>query len=173
MKPSTALILVDLEQEWLTQGSDYYAKDLTKTIPKINQLIDDCRAKGYKIVFIRHVEEGSKDIFAEGMKRSEIIKELHRKPSDTVMTKYKISSFYKTILEKELKGIKKIIISGILTNLCVRSLAQDAYDREFEITIISDCCVAFDQKTHEFTLQDLKKTREEIEIMKIREFLEK
>lgn len=162
---NTALILVDLEYEWLTKESDYYAKDLAKTIPKINTLIDNCRKDGCKIIFIRHVEKGSKDIFASNTKRSEIIKEIHRKPADTVITKYNISPFYKTNLEKELRGIKKIIVAGILTNLCVRSTVADAYDRGFEIVVVSDCCVAFDKKTHEFTLEDLKKTREEIKII--------
>ena len=74
------------------------------------------------------------------------------------------------LFEKELKGIKEIVICGILTNLCVRSLAQEAYDRDFQITIIKDCCVAFDAETHEFTLKDLKATREEIEFLNLNEF---
>ena len=66
-----------------------------------------------------------------------------------------------------------MVISGILTNLCVRSLAQDAYDRDYKITIIKDCCQAFNQETHEFTLKDLKVTREEIEIVNSKEFIKK
>ncbi|PIR58958.1 MAG: hypothetical protein COU69_02780 [Candidatus Pacebacteria bacterium CG10_big_fil_rev_8_21_14_0_10_56_10] len=37
------------------------------------------------------------------------------------------------------------------SHLCVRSLVQDAYDRDFDIAVIKDCCVAFDQETHDFT----------------------
>ncbi len=171
MKNPSALILVDLENEWLVKESDYYAKDLIPTIKKINALIDVCRARGDKIIFIRHVEKDSKDIFADKTVRSKIIPALHRKPSDTVITKYQISPFYKTSLEKELKGITGIVVSGILTNLCVRSLVSDAYDRGFEITIVKDCCVALDKKTHEFTLKDLKATREEVAIVDLKKFL--
>jgi hypothetical protein len=38
--------------------------------------------------------------------------------------------------------------------------------------LINDCCVAFDKKTHEFTLEDLKHTREEIDILELEAFLE-
>ena len=62
-------------------------------------------------------------------------------------------------------------VGGILTNLCVRSLVSDAYDRGFAITIVEDCCTAFDETTHNFTLKDLKTTREEIEIVKLKEFI--
>ncbi|MFZ5341298.1 MAG: isochorismatase family protein [Patescibacteria group bacterium] len=58
-----------------------------------------------------------------------------------------------------------------MTNLCVRSLIQDAYDREFNISVIKDCCKSFDEETQEFTFNDLKTTREEIEFINLNEFL--
>jgi nicotinamidase-related amidase len=51
-------------------------------------------------------------------------------------------------------------------------LAQDAYDRDFEIIVIKDCCVALDKETQEFTFKDLKATREEIEFLNADEFVE-
>jgi nicotinamidase-related amidase len=168
---NAALILVDFENEWIDKNSDYYVGDIKEMLNRTNKLIDYCRKHKYKIIFTTHIEKDSKSEFAEGSKNVEIIKELHRQISDILITKNKISPFYKTDLEKELTGIKKIIICGILTNLCVRSLAQDAYDRDFEIIIIKDCCTAFDNETHEFTLKDLKSTREEINILKMDEFI--
>ena len=143
------LILVDLENQWSDKDSDYFVGDISEIIEKTNELIDFCRKENYKIIFIRHVE----------------------KDSDKVITKYKISSFYKTNLEKELEGIKEIVICGILTNLCVRSLIEEAYDREFNIIVIKDCCVAFNKETQEFTFKDLKSTREEIEFLNLIEFI--
>jgi len=168
---SKALILVDFENEWTDKSSDYFVGDVSDLIKKTNKLIDYCRKNGYKIIFTTHVEKDSDSAFAPNSKNVEIIKELHKQDSDVLITKNKISPFYKTNLEKELKGITEIVICGILTNLCVRSLAQDAYDRDFQITIIKDCCRAFDVETHEFTLKDLKATREEIEFLNLNEFI--
>ena len=169
---SKALILVDFENEWTDKSSDYFVGDISDVIKKTNKLIDFCRKNGYKIIFTTHVEKDSDSAFASNSKNVEIIKELHKQDSDVLITKNKTSPFYKTNLDKELKGIKEIVICGILTNLCVRSLAQDAYDREFQITIIKDCCRALDEETHEFTIKDLKATREEIEFLNLNEFIE-
>lgn len=167
-----ALILVDLENEWRDPKSEYYVGDLKDLIIQSNRLIDCARKQGYKIIFIQHIEKGSTTAFAEGSHNVELFQELNRKKDDVVVTKYTIGSFYKTSLEKELKGIQSIVVSGILTNLCVRSLVQDAYDREFDITVITDCCVAFDKKTHDFTLKDLKSTRPELIFSPLKDFIQ-
>lgn len=167
-----ALILVDYENEWITPDSDYYVGDISEVIKQTNDLLDFCRAQQYKIVFIRHIEKDSELFFAENTERTAIIKTLHKQKEDVVVDKYKISPFYKTSLELELDGISELVISGILSNLCVRSLIQDAYDREYKITVIKDCCAAFETKTQEFTFQDLKNTRAEIDFVTLQGFIQ-
>src|SRR3989344_6937982 len=161
---SKALILVDFEKEWTDKISD--------VVEKTNKLIDYCRKNDYKIIFTTHIEKDSDEAFAENSENVEIIDEIKKQDSDVLIKKNKISPFFKTDLDKHLERIDNIVIAGILTNLCVRSLAQDAYDRDFKITIIKDCCRAFDVETHEFTLKDLKATREEIEFLNLNEFIE-
>ncbi|MBN1792656.1 cysteine hydrolase [Candidatus Woesearchaeota archaeon] len=168
-----ALILVDFENEWITKDSEYYVGDLKDVLDNTNKLIAHARKKGFKIIFIKHVEKGSEDSFAEGSKRTEIISSLDRKKSDVVMTKYKISAFYKTSLEKELAGVDSIVVCGVLANLCVRSLVEDAYDREFKVGVVKDCCVAMDEETLEFTFKDLRATRAEVEFLSLKDFLKR
>ena len=166
-----ALILIDFEHEWVDRTSEYYVGDISTALRKTNQLIDFCRKKKYKIIFTRHVEKSVAGAFAKNSTGVEIIPALHKKYPDVLITKHKISPFYQTSLEKELQGIKEIMVAGILTNLCVRSVVQDAYDRDFEITVIKDCCVALDQQTQNFTFKDLKATRPEIKFMDMKEFI--
>jgi nicotinamidase-related amidase len=47
-------------------------------------------------------------VFAEGTKNVEIISGLKKNKNDVLIKKNKISPFYKTTLEKELKGINKV-----------------------------------------------------------------
>lgn len=168
----TALILVDMENEWINRNSEYYVGSIPHVISNVNALIGYSRRKGHKIIFIRHVEKDG-DAFREKGKGSEIIATLKREKTDIVITKHTIGAFLNTKLEKELKGIKNIIICGLLTNLCVRKLAEDAYDLGYEITIVSDACCAFNKETHVFTLKDLKETRDEIVISKVEDILKK
>lgn len=168
---SKALILVDFENEWIDQNSDYFVGNISEEIDRTNMLIDFCRKSDYKIIFITHIEKDSKTFFAPNSTNTEIIEDLHKQESDLLIKKNKIGSFFKTDLEEHLTGVNEIVVCGILTNLCVRSLVQDAYDRDFKITIIKDCCRAFDNETHEFTLEDLKATREEIDIVNLAQFV--
>lgn len=169
---SKALILVDFEKQWTDENSDFFVGDLSELLKKTNKLIDYCRKNNYKIIFTRHIEKDSDEEFAENSENVQIMDEINKQDSDVVIDKNKISPFYKTDLDKHLEGIDEIVICGILTNLCVRSLAQDAYDRDFDIKIIKDCCQAFDCETHNFTINDLKATREEIEFLNLNEFIE-
>lgn len=169
---SKVLILVDFEKEWTNESSDYFVGDISDLIRRTNKVIDFCRENNYKIIFITHVEKDSDEAFAQNSESVKIIDEINKQDSDVLITKNKISPFYQTDLEEHLEGIDKIVICGILTNLCVRSLAQDAYDRDFKITIIKDCCWAFDKETHNFTIKDLKETREEIKFLNLNEFIE-
>jgi nicotinamidase-related amidase len=163
-----ALILVDFQNEWTDPNSEYcIGNDLKEFISKTNQLIKYARENSFKIIFVRHEEEGYGKIFTPGSKNVELLPNLDFQPTDTIIVKNRISAFYKTNLESELQGIKEIYISGILTNLCVRSLIHDAYDRDFGITVITDCCTTYDSQTHEFTLKDLQNTRPEIHFIKL------
>ena len=166
-----ALILVDFQNEWTNETSDYYVGNISDVIERNNNLIDYCRKNDYKIIFTQHVEKDSGDAFAPNSSNVEIISDIHKNENDRVITKNKISSFYQTILEKELEGVEEIVVTGILSNLCVRSLIQDAYDRNFDITVIKDCCVSFDEETQYFTFKDLKATREEITFVNFNEFI--
>ena len=166
-----ALLLIDFENEWVDESSDYYVGDISAVISKANNLLKYCRENGYKIIFTRHIEKESTKEFAPGSKNVEIISDIDFKKKDTLITKHKISPFYETTLEENLEGLSEVVVCGILTNLCVRSAIQDAYDRDFDIKVIKDCCVSFDNKTQDFTFSDLKNTREEIEFLNLNEFL--
>jgi nicotinamidase-related amidase len=166
-----ALVLVDFENEWQDANSDYYIGNLSTLVKRTNKLIAHCRTEGYKIIFIRHVEKDSKSVFAEKSENTKLIAEIDKRKSDTLITKYKISPFYNTSLADELKDVKEIIVCGILTNLCVRSLVNDAYDRDFKITLVSDCCQSTDSEMHDFTLKDIKATRPEVKIIGVEEFI--
>nr|MBR6099673.1 isochorismatase family protein [bacterium] len=77
-------------------------------IEKTNYLIAYAREMGYKIIFINHHEpEGA---FALDNPLSDFIPELSVDKDDTVINKFKVSSFYNTKLESELVGIRNLVV---------------------------------------------------------------
>jgi nicotinamidase-related amidase len=167
-----ALVLIDLQKEWINRRSDFYLRGADQAIDNINQLIDYCRKENYKIIFTRHEELDGEGEFDPKTQNVELIPRLYQNKIDPVIIKNKIDPFYKTSLEEELLGVEEVVTAGILTNLCVRSFIEGAYDREFDITVIKDCCVARDEETQDFTFLDLKNTRPEVEFLELEDFLE-
>ncbi|HLD85433.1 MAG TPA: isochorismatase family cysteine hydrolase [archaeon] len=164
-----ALVLVDFQKEWADKNADDYIGGLSKLVEKTNKLIDACRSKNYKIIFTQHVEleDGP---FSKNSQGVQLISELHKEKPDKIVVKHKVSPFYKNNLEKQLKNVKEIVVAGILTNMCVRSLIQDAYDRDFKITVVKDCCITYSKEVQDFTFKDLKETRPEIKFINLKEF---
>jgi nicotinamidase-related amidase len=137
-------------------------------IEKAIYLIQYAREMGYKIIFVKHQESAGH--FSPDNPLSEIIEDLQPQENDTIIAKYKISSFYETTLEKELQGIENIVVAGIPTNLCVRMFVEEAYDRGFNVVLIEDICQTYNDKLQDFTLDDLNESRPELDIVRLDQF---
>ena len=166
---TTALILVDFQNEWINKDSADYVGDLKDVIANTNKLIAHARKNKWKIIWTRHEEPEDAETFKPESKGVELIPTLDFSEDDSVIVKNVVSPFLNNTLDEELGEAEDVIIAGILTNMCVRMTVEECYDRGLNITIVKDCCATFDKETHEFTLKDLKATREEIEVKSVNE----
>lgn len=166
-----ALVVIDMENEWFNPSSEYFIGESVSLIKQTNKLIDYARKSGYKIIFTTHIEKGAEDAFIEGAENTAIITSLHKHKDDPVLAKYHISPFFETPLDILLTGVDTVLIAGVLTNLCVRMMAEECYDRGLGVTIISDCCQAFYIKAHDFTLKDLRETRPDIVVNDVKGYI--
>ena len=76
-----------------------------------------------------------------------------------MVRKTRYTAFFETELEAHLreKGIKKLIIVGVATNICVLHTAIDASLRGFEIIVPEDCVAALSDYEQEYSLYHIKK----------------
>ena len=167
--PETALVVINMQNARIEKDSEYFLWNLDTMVEKTNYLIAYAREMGYKIIFINHHEADW--AFALDNPLSDFIPELNVDKDDTVINKFKVSSFYNTKLESELVGIRNLVVCWALTNLCVRMFVEEAYDREFRIALIDDLTVAYTDDIHDQTLQDLADTRTELSILSLENFV--
>lgn len=68
------------------------------------------------------------------------------------------SAFYETALHTLLteQKVKRVIITGIAGNICVLFTANDAYMREYNITIPKDCIASNSDEDNQFALTIMK-----------------
>ncbi len=167
-------VIVDTVNEWFNPKSPYFLGENKEYRSKMKKLTDFLRKNKTPIIFIQHIEPKGEPAFQKGTDGIELISELSRKPDESIVTKTRsISPFYKTNLEKTLKRLKAdhLIIAGIMTNLCVRSIVADAWDREYKITVVKDCCLSDSEKTNKIVFQDIKNTRPDVELIGLNQFI--
>ncbi len=71
-------------------------------------------------------------------------------PGDVIITKKRTSAFTGSDLEIILRsfGIKHLLLSGISTSGVVLSTLREAADKDYVITVFSDCCADMDEEVH-------------------------
>lgn len=93
----------------------------------------------------------------EGEKGSKTIDKL-KGLSDKNIGKNNYDGFYETKLHEVLKknSIKRVILTGVTTDICVQHTAAGAFFRDYEIIVLQDCTAAISDKRHENALKYIK-----------------
>ena len=175
---STALLVIDVQNDFCAKGG-YYDKtgaDVSGAEPSIDRLvsfIDRARAAGVRVIFVRcdydpvYVSETQNsrrkrqgwDIpyCRPGTWGAEFFK-VAPKPGELIVTKHRYDAFYGTDLEVILRTnkITSLLFTGVATNVCVESSLRSAYMRDFESTLVADCCAGRTVQMHEATLENVR-----------------
>jgi len=79
--------------------------------------------------------------------------------NEITIIKHRVSAFYGTDLDVILRaiGTDHLIVCGVATDLAVEAAARDAHDRDFRVTVLTDCCIAAGGDDHENALRTLRK----------------
>ena len=75
----------------------------------------------------------------------EIMDALAPLPGEIIVDKMRYSAFQGTTLEQDLRsrGVKTILIAGVVTYCCVLSTAFGAFERDFDVVLVSDAAGSF------------------------------
>ncbi|MFC1947526.1 cysteine hydrolase family protein [Chloroflexota bacterium] len=90
--------------------------------------------------------------------RIRVIPELTRYDGE-IIPKRRYSGFFDTPLEERLKELNpdKLIICGVLTNICVLHTAADARNRDYNVEVPVNCVASPDAAAHRFALDHMEK----------------
>lgn len=91
----------------------------------------------------------------ENVRGAPIVDLLQPCREDYFVLKPKHSAFFATTLDVLLKHlqVRRLMITGMATDICVLFTANDAYMRDFDITIPNDCVAANTQEQSHVALQ--------------------
>lgn len=144
---NTALLIIDMINDFSFHNGHILAEKSNIIAQNIKVLKQLCKSKNIPIIYINdHYNIWKADIkqitnHCLNDRSTSIIKTIPIEEYDYFLIKPHYSAFYETPLQTLLHQlhIKHLIITGIAGNICVLFTANDAYMRQFSITIPADC----------------------------------
>ena len=149
----TALLVVDMQNDFVREGGGLLVPDAAATIPAIRLLLGLARAHGMRVVYSQDTHrEGDPEwrIWPEHAREGswgwEIVDELAAARNDVVLRKLRYDAFYGTPLDQLLRlwGVDTLVICGTVANICVHYTAASAALRWYEVVIARDAVSALD-----------------------------
>lgn len=155
-----ALLVIDIQ--------NFFRRIVQPILENIQKVIRFCRQKNIPIIFTQHghtdpssdvgvLGEWWGQVVLRGTEDWKFLPEIRIEPEDTVLAKKRYSAFYETDLENLLrsKGIRDLIISGVMTNLCCETTARDAFMRDYRVFFLIDGTATGKDDHHLATLKNL------------------
>jgi ureidoacrylate peracid hydrolase len=174
----SAVLVVDVQNDFChpdgacaQRGSDVSA--IGEMLPRLERFLTSARSASVPVLFIRTFnDEGTESgawrgrFAGTGRRPTESPtvcyteswgSEFHRvapAADERVLTKHRYSAFAGTSLDLTLRtaGIESVIVTGVATNICVDSTLRDALSLDYHVTLVEDCCAAFDTRAHAATV---------------------
>ncbi len=163
----SALVVIDMQKDFCYEdGALFMGEGVEEIILRIRGLIEKAARKKVHLIFTQDwhsLDDEEFEVWGRHCVRdtrgAEIIDELLPFSKEAyVVKKQKYSAFFGTNLDLHLKekGIKRLIIAGVATNICVLHTAIDASLRGYEIIVPEDCVAALSDYEQEYGLQHIK-----------------
>ena len=160
-----ALLITDMLNDFVNKGATLEVPMARTIIHNIKKEINKARKRHIPIIYCCDAHKDNDPEFklwpghaVKGTAGAAVIKQLEPYKEDYMVTKPSYSCFYKTTLDKLLKklGITHLIITGVVTNICILYTTAEAYMRGYKVTIPKNCVAALTKNEHRFALQQMQ-----------------
>jgi nicotinamidase-related amidase len=151
-KSEIALLLIDVINDLDFPEANQLLRQARPMARKLLRLKERAKKAGVPVIYVndnfgRWQSDFRKQVqhcLRENSRGHEIVSLLKPDENDYFVLKPKHSGFFSTTLETLLRYLrsKKLILTGIAGNFCVLFTANDAYMRDYDLIIPSDCTVS-------------------------------
>ena len=159
---STAVVVIDMQNDLVKQGGSLLVPDAEATIPAIERLLDLARTSRMRVIYGQDTHRRGDpewEIWPEHCREGswgwEIVDELAPRVDETVLRKVRHDAFYGTPLDHLLTlwRVETLVICGTVANIGVQYTAASAALRWYAVVIPHDAISALEPFDLEATLR--------------------
>jgi nicotinamidase-related amidase len=154
MTPKTALLIIDIQKDYFPGGKHPLVNPL-EAAQKAYMILQCFRESGNPHVHIQHISlEPDATFFISGDRGTDIHDSVAHFEGEPIVYKHEPNAFLNTDLLELLKSweIERVIITGMMTHMCVDATARAASDLGFQVIIAEDACATRDLKFGDTTI---------------------
>ena len=161
----TVLLLIDVINDFEFPRGDELLQCALPMAAPLARLKRRAKAAGIPVVYVNdnfgrwqsNFQQIVDHCLQKNVRGHSFVEQLIPEERDYFVLKPKHSGFYQTPLELLLKhfGAKRLIITGVSTNSCVLFTASDAYMRDLQIIVPSDCVAACSPQEQSAALEQM------------------
>ncbi len=138
----TALILIDYQMDYFAGGRMQLAHPV-EAVERAAQLLECFHKNRAPVFFLQHISlHPNAQFFLPDTDGILLHPLLQPEGTDRILQKNFPNSFRQTGLKKLLddQGITNLVISGMMSHMCVDATTRAAFDHEFSCRLIHDAC---------------------------------
>jgi nicotinamidase-related amidase len=164
---AAALVLIDMINDLEFEGGALLLEPALAAARRIAELKQRARAVGIPAVYVNDnfgrwrsdFREAVEHCLHGGVRGRPLAEVLLPQEDDYFVLKPKHSAFYATTLETLLEylGASRLIITGVATDVCVTFTVLDAFMRDFELYVPSDCVASVSPEESDGALHYLRR----------------
>ncbi len=142
----TALLVIDIQKDYFPGGKFPLVEPLAAA-KNAYTLLQCFREHGGQHVHIQHIAlKPDASFFVRGTEGSDIHDATAHFEGEPIVYKNYPNSFRETNLLKMLKewGVERVVITGMMTHMCVDATARAAADFGFKVIVAEDACATRD-----------------------------
>lgn len=166
-----AIVVIDMLNDFIGEKAELRCpggEEIVPNLQKLFQWVRERNQRGLDDIHLVHIQEAHRKNDADfrvrprhavaGTWGSDFIRELYPEGDEYIIPKRRHSGFAHTDLDLYLKeeSIDTVVVTGVWTNVCVRSTASDALANAYKVITLSDGVHSKNQEMHEYGLNDLR-----------------
>lgn len=163
---SVALLLIDVINDLEFDGGEQLLRHARPMAHRIAELKRRAKVQGVPVIYVNDNFGRWRSDFrklvshclADGTRGRPVVELLAPEDDDYFVLKPKHSGFYHTTLDLLLDYLKvrTVVLAGMATDICVLFTANDAYMRDLEVIVPSDCVASGDRRKHARALAQME-----------------